>query len=89
MIVFIDDFSTQSSSDQHLECVGSALVRCRTMQLALNPHKTFLGVQRGVLLGYVVSEKGKKPDPDKVAVIDGLATQTNAKWIAKSLGYGG
>ncbi len=57
------------------------------MRLALNPDKTFSGVQRGVLLRYVVSEKGREPDPDKIAVIDGLATPTNVKGIAKLLGH--
>ncbi|PTQ27291.1 hypothetical protein MARPO_0207s0002 [Marchantia polymorpha] len=67
----------------------TALIRCRRMQLALNPEKTFLGVQRGVLLGYVVSEKGRELDPDKIAVIEGLATPTNAKGVAKLLGHVG
>ncbi|BFI32702.1 hypothetical protein MPTK2_3g07970 [Marchantia polymorpha subsp. ruderalis] len=89
MTVFIDDFSTQSSIGEHLQCVREALIRCRKMQLALNPEKTFLGVQRGVLLGYVVSEKGREPDPEKVAVIEQLATPTNAKGIAKLLGHVG
>ncbi|OAE35250.1 hypothetical protein AXG93_1162s1260 [Marchantia polymorpha subsp. ruderalis] len=89
MTVFVDDFSTQSSAGEHLQCVREALIRCRRMQLALNPEKTFLGVQRGVLLGYVVSEKGREPDPDKIAVIEGLATPTNAKGVAKLLGHVG
>lgn len=89
MTVFVDDFSTQSSAAEHLQCVREALIRCRRMQLALNPEKTFLGVQRGVLLGYVVSEKGREPDPDKIAVIEGLATPTNAKGVAKLLGHVG
>ena len=59
------------------------------MRLALNPDKTFLGVQRGVLLGYVVSENGRELDPDKIAVIDGLAILTNAKGIAKLLEHVG
>ena len=59
------------------------------MRLALNPDKTFLGVQRGVLLDYVVSEKGREPDPDKIAMIDGSATPTNAKGIAKLVGHVG
>ena len=59
------------------------------MRLALNPNKTFLGVQRGVLLSYVVSEKGRELNPDKIAVIDGLAIPTNAKGIAKMLGHVG
>ena len=44
MTIFIDDFSTQSSNGQYLECVREALIRCRTMQLALNSDKTILGV---------------------------------------------
>ena len=59
------------------------------MQLALNPDKTFLGVQKGVLLGYVVSEKGREPDPDKVAVINELSIPTNAKGITKLLEHVG
>ena len=89
MTVYIDDFSTQSTNDNHVESVRLALVRCRNMRLALNPDKTFLGVQRGVLLGYVVSEKMREPDPYKIAVIDGLATPTNAKGITKLLGHVG
>ena len=50
MTVYIDDFSTQSSSDTHVKSVRLTLVRCRNMRLALNPDKTFLGVERGVLL---------------------------------------
>lgn len=37
MIIFVDDFSTQSSVSSHLECVREALVRCKNMQLAFNP----------------------------------------------------
>ena len=89
MTVYINDFNTQSTNDNHVESVRLALVRCRNMRLALNPNKTFLGVQRGVILGYVVSEKGRKPDPDKISVIDGLVTPTNANGIAKLLGHVG
>ena len=36
-----------------------------------------------------MSEKGRESDPDKVAVIDGLATPLNAKAIGKLLGHVG
>ena len=89
MTVYIDNFSTQSSVGDHLECVRKALKQCRKVRLALNPDKTYLAVQRGVLLGYVVSEKGMEPDLEKIVVIDGLAAPTNAKGIAKLLGHTG
>ena len=77
MTIFIDDFSTQFSVSSHLECIRKTLVRCKKMQLALNPDKTLLGVHKRILLGYVVSEKGREPDPDKIAVIGELPTATN------------
>ena len=36
-----------------------------------------------------MSEKGKERDPENIAVIDELATPTNAKGIAKLLGHVG
>ena len=36
-----------------------------------------------------MSEKGREPDPDKIAVINGLATSTNAKGITTLLGHVG
>lgn len=66
-----------------------ALIRCRKTQLALNPDKTFLGGQRGVLLGYLMSEKGREPDSEKIVVIDNLATPTNAIGITKLQGHVG
>lgn len=53
--------------------------------MALNPDKTLLGVQNRGLLDYVVSEKGRKLDPDKIAVINTLPL----KGIAKLLWYVG
>ena len=44
-----------------------------------------MGVNKDVLLGCVVSERGREPDPEKIAVISELATPTNAKGIAKLL----
>lgn len=61
MTVFIDYFSTQSKINDHLKCLRDALKRCRKVRLALNPEKTYLTVQRGILLGCVVNEKGKDP----------------------------
>jgi hypothetical protein len=89
MTVFVDDFSIQSDTESHLECVRDALKRCRMAKLALNLEKTYLAVQKGVLLGYVVNERGREPDPEKIAIIDELEPPTKAKGIAKFLGHVG
>jgi hypothetical protein len=76
-----------SNTSDHLQCIREALIKCRKMQLVFNPDKTFLGVNRRMLLGYVVSEKIRESDLEKIKVISGLATPTNAKGIAKLLGH--
>jgi hypothetical protein len=89
MTVFVDDFSTQNNASDHLQYVREALIRCRKMQLALNPDNTFLGVNRGVLLGYVVSDKGRELDPEKIEAISEMTTPTNVKRIVKFLEHVG
>jgi len=51
------------------------LIQCRRTGIALNPTKLFLGVKRGVLLGYVVSKERKMVDLEKVEVIVNLQPQ--------------
>ena len=89
MTGFMDDFSTQSDAESHMECMREALKRCKNARLALNPEKTCLAVQKGLLLIYVMSGNGRDPDPTKVAVNDELEAPTNAKGIAKFLGHVG
>jgi hypothetical protein len=60
MTILVDDFSTQSNTSHHLESVRETLIRCRKIPLALNPDKTFLGVRRGLLLEYMVSENERR-----------------------------
>ena len=51
--------------------------------------KTYLAVQQEILLGYVVSERFREADPEKIAMIDGMFAPTNTKGITKLLGYVG
>ena len=81
MTVFIDDFSTQSSEAEHLECVRKSFACCRRAGIALNPSRIFLAVKRGVLLGHVVTAAGREPDPTKVEVIVNLQPPTNVKGV--------
>jgi hypothetical protein len=87
MAMFIDDFSTQTSREEHLEMLRACFQRCREVGISLNPEKVYLAVVRGILLGYVVSKKGKEPDPDKVEVIVNLQPPTTVKQIQKVLGH--
>lgn len=49
----------------YLECVREDLKKCRKARLALNLKRTYLAMQRGVLLGYAVNEKGSSRIPKR------------------------
>jgi hypothetical protein len=61
--------------------------RCRKVDISLNLEKVYLAMVQGILLGYVVSKKGKELDPDKVEVIVNLQPPTIVKQIEKVLGH--
>jgi len=41
----------------------------RANQIKLNPEKCVFGVPRGMLLGYIVSQRGIEANPEKVSAI--------------------
>jgi hypothetical protein len=47
--------------------------RClRTMGVKLNPEKCVFGVPRGMLLGFIISERGIEANPEKIAAINNM-----------------
>lgn len=63
MEVYIDDMVVKSS---HLEETFEVL---RKYGMKLNPTKCAFGVSSGQFLGYIVSERGIEPNPEKVEAI--------------------
>jgi hypothetical protein len=87
MVVFIDDFSTQTSQEEHLEILRACFQRCREFGISLNPENVYLVVVWSTLLGYVISKKGKEPNLNKVELIINLQPPTIVKQIQKVLGH--
>jgi hypothetical protein len=52
----------------------------------LNPEKCVFGVPRGMLLGYIVSQWGIEPNPEKVAALDWMGSIRDLKGVQKVLG---
>jgi hypothetical protein len=47
----------------------------------LNPEKCVFGVSRGMLLGYIVSQRGIEPNPEKVAALDWMGPIRDLKGV--------
>jgi hypothetical protein len=52
----------------------------------LNPEKCVFGVPRGMLLGYIVSQRGIEPNPENVAALDRMGPIRELKGVQKVLG---
>jgi hypothetical protein len=53
----------------------------------LNPEKCIFGVLRGMLLGYIVSQRGIEPNPKKVTALERMGPIRDLKGVQKVLGY--
>jgi hypothetical protein len=51
----------------------------------LNPEKCVFGVPRGVLLGYIVSQRGIEPNPEKVTTLERMGPIRDLKGFQKVL----
>jgi hypothetical protein len=52
----------------------------------LNPEKCVFGVPRGMLLGYIVSQRGIEANPEKVAALERMGLIRDIKGVQKVLG---
>jgi hypothetical protein len=52
----------------------------------LNPKKCVFGVSRGMLLGFIVSQRGIKPNPEKGSALDQMRPIRDLKVVQKVLG---
>jgi hypothetical protein len=58
----------------------------RANGVKLNPEKCVFGVPCGMLLGYILSLRGIKPNPEKVAALDRMGPIQDFKGVQKVLG---
>jgi hypothetical protein len=59
----------------------------RANGVKLNPEKCVFGVRRGKLLGFIISQRGIKPNPEKVSALDRMGPIRDLKGAQKILGY--
>ena len=79
---YVDDTLAKSQHrNTHLDDLRLILDRMEKFQLRLNPKKCAFGVTSGMLLGYIISEKGIEVDPEKVQAIMEMPPPRNIKQL--------
>jgi hypothetical protein len=66
---YIDDIVVKMRKASDLETIFRCL---KAKGVKLNPKKCVFGVPRGMLLGFIVSERGIEANPEKIAVITNM-----------------
>jgi hypothetical protein len=84
---YVDDIvvKTKKASDllSNLETTFKCL---RAKGIKLNPEKCVFGVPRGMLLGFIVSERGIEANPEKIAAITNMGPIKDLKGVQRVMG---
>ena len=67
MEVYVDDMLVKSKEElAHLDDLRETFATLKQYQMKLNPSKCIFGVALGKFLGFIVSQRGIKANPEKV-----------------------
>ena len=79
---YIDDVVVKSKTvDSLIANLEEMFANLKRYRWKLNPSKCIFGVPSGILLGYIVSTRGIKPNPNKVSTITNMTQPTCVKDI--------
>jgi hypothetical protein len=68
--IYQDDLSAISKKrTQHIQHLRMIFQRCKEYGISLNPKKSIFGVDRGKLLGHIISKDGISVDPSRIEAI--------------------
>ena len=81
MKLFLDDFSVYSDIATHLPKLRLVFERYKQYSVSLNPDKCIFYVPSGFILGYIVYQAGKFPDPKKIEALFNMPPSKNVKAI--------
>ena len=84
MEVYVDDMLVKSKEElTHLDDLRETFATLKQYQIKLNPGKCVFGVVLGKFLGFMVSQRGIKANPEKVQAIINMASPKTVKEVQK------
>jgi hypothetical protein len=84
MKLFLDNFSVFNDQNTHLQKLRLCFDKCCEFDICLNLDKCMFLVYSKVILGYIVSQEGKLPNPKKILIIINMPRLKTSKDIQVS-----
>jgi hypothetical protein len=84
---YVDDIVVKTrKADDLVNDLSIAFGCLRANGVKLNPEKCVFGMPRGMLLGYIVSQRGIEANPEKVAALERMGPIRDLKGVQRVLG---
>jgi ribonuclease HI len=84
---YVDDIVVKTKRASDLLSDLETTFKClRAKGVKLNPDKCVFGVPRGMLLGFIVSERGIEANPEKIAAITSMGPIRDLKGVQRVMG---
>ena len=87
MEIYVDDVVVKSDKVQkHLEDLEEVFAQIRKYNISLNPEKCIFGVRGGKFLGFMLTNRGIKANPDKCEAVMKMGSPKNLKKVQRLVG---
>jgi hypothetical protein len=84
---YVDDIIVKTRKASELLTDLETTFNClKAKGVKLNPEKCVFGVPRGMLLGFIVSERGIEANPEKIAAITNMGLIKDLKGVQRVMG---
>jgi hypothetical protein len=84
---YVDDIVVKTRKASDLLSDLEVTFRClKAKGVKLNPEKCVFGVPQGMLLGFIVSERGIEANPEKIAAITSMGPNKDLKGVQRVMG---
>jgi hypothetical protein len=85
---YVDDIVVKTKKVDNLINNLDVAFKClRAKNIKLNPEKCVFGVPRGMLLGFIIFERGIKANPEKITAITKMGPIRDLKGVQRVTGY--
>ena len=87
VLIYLDDITVFSNSHKdHLQHLKKVFLKCKQFGISLNPNKSQFALEKGKLLGHIISVEGVNIDPARVQPIHTLSIPRSKRDIQSFLG---